>query len=48
MNQTKAPTIGSSNHSPVQPVKGASRPSALNIFPISDGIRNHVTGERTM
>jgi hypothetical protein len=48
MNQTKIPTIGSSIQSPVQPVNGASRPSALNIFPTSDGMRNHVTGEMRM
>ena len=39
MNQTNAPTIGSSSHSPVQPVNGAWRPSAAYIFPTSEGIR---------
>ena len=48
MNQTNAPTIGSSSHSPVQPVNGAWRPSAAYIFPTSEGIRNQVTGETTM
>ena len=31
-----------------EPVNGASRPSALCIFPTSDGIRNQVIGETTM
>ena len=48
MNQTNAPTIGSSSHSPVQPANGARRPSAAYIFPTSEGIRNQVTGETTM
>ena len=47
-NQTTAPTSGSRSHSPVQPVKGAVRPSAWYIFPTSEGTTNHVTGERKM
>ena len=48
MNQTNIPISGRSSQRPVQPVNGAGRPSALNIFPTSDGIRNQVTGETTM
>ena len=36
------------SQSPVHPVNGAARPSARYIFPTSDGITNHVTGEITM
>jgi hypothetical protein len=48
MNQTKIPTSGSSIQRPVQPENGAARPSALNIFPTSEGIRNQVIGEIRM
>ena len=47
-NQTTAPMSGSKSHSPVQPVKGAVRPSAWYILPTSEGTTNHVTGERRM